>query len=56
MESEPSNQISVPKRIKTMVKVYAAKNDMSIKDVVAIALESYVSRQDEIDVVSDHNE
>ena len=56
MEAEQSNQVSIPKRIKTMVKVYAAKNDMSIKDVVAIALESYISRQNELDVLSDHNE
>ena len=42
MEAEPSNQVAVPKSIMRKVKVYAAQNDLKLKEVVAAALLHYV--------------
>ena len=45
MESEPSNQVAVPKSIMRKVKVYAAQNDLKLKEVVASALLHYVENE-----------
>lgn len=42
MEAEQTNQVAVPKSIMRKVKVYAAQNDLKLKEVVAAALLHYV--------------
>ena len=46
MEKEPSNQVLVPKSIMRKIKVYAAHNDMKLKEVISLALNEFISRND----------
>lgn len=43
MESEKTNQVSVPRSIMRKVKVYAAQNDLNLKDVVNASLVFYIN-------------
>ena len=46
MEQEKSNQVAIPKSIMRRIKVYAAQNDMKLKETVALALNEFIDRND----------